>query len=249
MGRTRPMLMSPSRAAMRSIAVILLVVLAAVPPVFPQSRRQGARSGPGTGDPYERLVPWRFLEKGSPLIAAPLVLYWLPASADEAERSPLLSSRELLQAAERCLSFEIVLPEDAARIEKFGETGKLPAALLVDAKGDVVRRVEGSRGRLTSAAVEKMVRDELNARGEMMYARITEAKRRVAIDDKEGAIDLYRKLWDERCLFPLAGSEAQHALKALGVTVVEPPPVKMADPNLTVGSPSTKPKPKPPDGH
>jgi hypothetical protein len=177
-----------------------------------------------------------------------LVLYWLPASSEESENSPLLTSKALIRAADLCVSFEIVLPEDKTTIEKLGATGKLPAALLVGAQGNVLHRVEGVRGRLIPASVERMVTDELNARGETMYARITEAKKRATSGDKAGAIDLYKKLWDERCLFPLAGKEAQHALKDLGVTVVEPPPVFMVDPNLTTTSP-TPAKPKPPDGH
>lgn len=230
----------------RLTTVILFLLLA--PQALPQSR--GVRQGPGTGDPYENLVPWRFLEKGSVFVNAPLVLYWLPASPQETETSPLLTSKELVQATDRCISFAVVLPADTAMIEKFGQTGKLPVVLLADAKGNVLGRVEGSRGRLTAPPVEKMVRDELNKRGDTMYARITEAKKRAANGDKEGAIDLYRKLWDERCLFPLAGREAQQALKGLGVIVVEPPPKIMIDPNLPVpGTTSAKPKPKPPDGH
>ncbi len=241
------MLMSKVALLRKVLPLILLIV---APAALPQSG-QGVRSGPGTNNPYESLVPWHFLAKGGALVNEPLVLYWFPATVPETENSPLLNSRELIQATDRCLHFEIVLPEDAVTIETFGETGKLPAALLADAKGTVFRRVEGSGGRLALLSVEKMVRDELNARGETMYVRVTEAKKHVAAGDKEGAIDLYRKLWDERCLFPLNGTEAQHALKALGVIVVEPPPQFPIDPNLPIPATTTaKPtKPKPPGGH
>ena len=217
---------------------------------FAQSRRGGARSGPGTGDPYERLVPWHFLEKSGPFLDAPLVLYWLPASSNETERSPLLSSEELVRDADRCLSFEIVLPEDGVTIGKFGATGKLPAAVLADAKGTVLRRVESVGGRLAIASVETMVREEFDSRGEAMYVMVREARTRVANGDKQGAIDLYKKLWDERCLVPAAGTEARQALKSLGVIVVEPPAHIAVDPNLTIApaKPATA-KPKPPGDH
>ena len=217
---------------------------------FAQSRRGGARSGPGTGDPYERLVPWHFHEKSGALLDAPLVLYWLPASSNETERSPLLSSEELVRDADRCLSFEIVLPEDRVTIEKFGATGKLPAAVLADAKGTVLRRVESVGGRLAIASVEKMVREEFDSRGEAMYVMVREARKRVANGEKQGAIDLYKKLWDERCLVPTAGTEARQALKNLGVIVVEPPAHIAVDPNLTIAP--AKPaaaKPKSPGDH
>jgi hypothetical protein len=241
------MLMSMS---LRAAAVITFSLLLIPLHAFAQSGREHVRSGPGTGDPYESLVPWHFLEKGSALVDAPLVLYWLPASAKETERSPLLSSSELVRDADRCLSFEIVPPEDRVTIEKFGETGKLPAAVLADAKGTVLRRVEGVGGRLATASVEKMVRDELGSRGDAMYATVIEAKKRVVSGDKQGAIDLYRKLWDARCLFPAAGSEAQQSLKSLGVIVVEPPAHIAVDPNLTIAPAKPAPaKPKPPRDH
>ncbi|MGA8810001.1 MAG: hypothetical protein WB973_19190 [Thermoanaerobaculia bacterium] len=155
-----------------------------------------------------------------------------------------------MRDADRCLTFEIVLPEDRVTIEKFEEAGKLPAAVLADAKGIVLRRVEGVGGRLAIASVEKMVRDEFDSRGEAMYAMVSEARKRVVNGDKQGAIDLYRKLWDERCVAPTAGTEAQQALKALGVIVVEPPAHIAVDPNLTIAP--AKPaaaKPKPPADH
>jgi hypothetical protein len=225
---------------------LLLIPLHAVA----QSRRGGARSGPGTGDPYENLVPWHFLEKDGAFLDAPLVLYWLPASSKETERSPLLTSQELVRDVDRCLSFEIVPPEDRVTIEKFGDTGKLPAFVLADAKGNVLRRVDSAGGRFATASVEKMVRDELGTRGEAMYVRVTEAKKRAAEGDKPGAIDLYRKLWDERCLFPAAGREAQQSLKKLGVIVDEPPAHIALDPNLTIAPAKPAPaKPKPPSDH
>jgi hypothetical protein len=239
-----------SKTGARTVAsaAVLLAFLIMVPSAFAQSGYGGRRSGPGTGDTLLRLVPWRFLTKGGPLATGPLVLYWLPASSKEIEDSPLQTSKVLLQDADLCLGFEIVDSDDAAMIAKLGAAGKLPAALLVDAQGNVIRRVEGIRGKLSVVSVEKMVSDELHARGETMYTRMTEARKRAAGGDKEGAIDLYRKLWDERCFFPLAGEEAQHALKALGIIVVEPPPQIAIDPNLAPPKTSTAPT-KHPEGH
>jgi hypothetical protein len=247
------MLMSMSlrrKNSARATLVIAFCLLLIPLHAFAQSGREYVRQGPGTGDPYESLVPWHFLEKGGAFLDAPLVLYWLPASSKETERSPLLSSAELVRDADRCLSFEIVLPEDRVTIEKFAATGKLPMAILADAKGTVIRRVEGAAGRLAITSVERMVREEFNSRGDAMYARVIEAKKRVASGDKQGAIDLYRKLWDERCLAPAVGTEAQQSLKTLGVIVVEPPPHIAVDPNLTIAP--AKPaaaKPKPPGDH
>lgn len=240
------------RAGARTIAILFLAFLIVSPLALAQSKRGGGqarRSSPGTGDPEEHLVPWQFLDKGGPLIKGVLVLYWLPASQDEIERSPLRNSRVLVEDLNRCLGLEVILPDDAAMIDKLGAKGKLPAAFLVDSRGEVVRRIESSRGSLRAAAVEQMVTDELAARDEAMYARITEARKRSSNGDKEGAIDLYRKLWDERCLFPLAGTQAQRALKDLGVVVVEPPAPKPVVPTLPVAPPTTTAPPDHPAGH
>jgi hypothetical protein len=214
----------------RKLAVsVSLLVLAS-----PLRAQSGRRSGPGTGNPDEHLVSWKFLPRGDDLVKGPLVLYWLPASLEEVQRSPLRISQTLLEDATRCVGLEIVVPDDAVTIEKLGATGKIPMALIVDEHGSVIRKIENARGILRSASVEQMVADELSVRDEAVYQKLTEAKKSARLGDKGRAIDLYQKIWNDRCLFPLVGSEAQRALKDLGVVVRDiatPPPV---DPNLPV---------------
>ena len=196
---------------------------------------QRMRGAPGTGNPEERLVPWRFLEKGADIAKAPVVLYWLPASLDETKKSPLLTSRELFDDSLRCVNFIVVLPTDSATIERLGATGKLPMVVITD--GDKVTRIVP---KIRPAAVEQALREELSARDDSMYRDMTEA-RRLAASDKNASISLYRKIWDQRCLFPTAGSDAQRALKSLGVTVVDTPAPPPSDPNLKVVKPTSPP--------
>ena len=68
-----------------------------------------------------------------------------------------------------------------------------------------------------------MLADELAARDETMYKQMLEAGREARSGNRTSAIALYERVWDDRCLFPLAGNEAQRALKDLGVTVKEAP--------------------------
>jgi hypothetical protein len=217
--------------------LVLLLILIASLPVVAQGRGGGGRvrSGPGTGNPEEQLPRWRFVEKGAPPpVTTPLALYWLPASNAEMDRSPLLNSHALLDASVRCVALEAIVPPNVAIVEKLGVAGKLPAAVLVDSHGTVIRRVESAGGVLKLLAVEQMVSAELNAHDEAMFRNITEAQRQAVAGNKQTAIDLYRKVWDERCLFPTAGQEAQGALKALGVVVLETPVPPPPDPNLKV---------------
>ncbi len=203
-----------------------LILLALSPSAFAQGR------SPGTGNPDEHFVPWKFIEKEVPPPKGPFTLYWLPASTEETKHSRLLTSRSLGEAADRCVSFEIVVPGSAAVVEKLGATGKVPAALLADREGQIIRRVENVRGVLRAEDVERMLTRVLSARDEAMYAQMKEANQQASAGNKTAAIELYRKIWDDRCLFPLAGTEAQRALKNLGVIVQEPPSVLPPDPSL-----------------
>ena len=222
----------------QKLRIVLLLILAL--PVIAQSRREEGRSRslPGTGNPDEQLPVWSFVEKGlPPSINAPLTVYWFPASVQEMNHSPLLTARALLEQSVGCVALQVIVPPNASAVEKLGVAGKLPVAVLVDRGGNVIRRAENVRGVLRTPAVEQMVADELRTRNDGMYRDIMEAKRRADAGDKPEAIRLYSKIWDDRCLFPLAGNEARSALKTLGVTVQEPPAQSRPDPNLTVAPP------------
>ena len=190
-----------------------------------QAQRRG---GPGTGNPDEHLVPWHFLQGDVLLHERPVTLYWIPASLEESQRSRLMTSDVLRLAATRCVDLAIVLPEHAAKIPKLDVGSRVPAAVLVDRLGNVVQRREN----VQAEAVERMLSDELAARDEAMYREMRDAIQQASKGDNAAAIENYKKIWDDRCLFPLAGSEAQRALKKLGVTVVEPPPASAVDPQL-----------------
>jgi hypothetical protein len=224
----------------RRSLVISMVLLALAASLCAQSHgNERGRSGPGTGNPDEHLVPWKFLAIGAEPVKGLVVVYWLPASLDEVKRSPLLSSQALLEDATRCVELNIVVPGDAATIEKLSATGKLPMALIIDKDGRVIRQVNNTRGVLRPQSVEQMVSEELSARDDGVFRDLTEAKKSASAGEKERAIDLYKKIWDDRCLYPLVGAEAQHALKDFGIIVKEtlaPPP---ADPNLKVMTPTT----------
>ena len=214
----------------RLLAVLLLLVSL---PLFAQPNnrgRNGQRIGPGSIDEINPNVAWKFLQQDTLLHEKAITVYWLPASQKEAEKSPLLTAKSLLDATTRCVDFEIVLPERAAPIAKLFPSGPPPAGLMVDREGKVIRTVASAK------EIEKMVSAELDARDEAMLHTMTEADAQARAGNNAQAIELYKKIWDDRCLFTLAGSEAQRSLKRLGVTVAEPatkspqpppPPVKI----------------------
>jgi hypothetical protein len=227
-----------------AFVVAIAIVLVALPTGAQSGKRggQGRSSGPGTGNPAQHQVTWLFLQ-GDPLVHdTPLTVYWLPESAEHIERSPLMESQTLLDASTRCVGFQIVLPAQTAVIASLGLAGKLPAALMLDREGHVLRSVESVRGELRVKDVEAMVKAELQARDEQMYQRMSTAARLVKEGNNPAAIALYQKVWDDRCLFSVAGDEARRALKSLGVVVKEPPSSLAPDPNLKLTPQTEKPR-------
>jgi hypothetical protein len=220
----------------RFLSFVALVCFASL--AFAQSRDQEPRpGGPGTGNPDEHRVPWKFLQNDVLLKEQPFTLYWMPLSLAQTEKSRLMTSATLRAAATRCVGLEIILPERAAVLDKLGVAGKIPAALLTDREGRVIRRTENVRGALAAEDVERMLSSELSARDEAMYKEMIEANQQASAGNNTAAIDLYKKIWDDRCLFPLAGRDAQRALKNLGVTVKEPPPPPPVDLNVQPPAP------------
>lgn len=156
------------------------------------------------------LVPWKVVEPGD-TVDAPLVLYWIPASRDELRRSPLLTSDELTRYSSRCVAMRVVRIDDGARLAKLHVEGELPVAVLADRAG----RVIATRGALLVSEVEELVREELDSRTADADALLDEARKLVHRRDYEGAEELYREVWDARCLLPRQGKVAQKALRRL----------------------------------
>ena len=90
-------------------------------------------------------MPWKIHRAGEGLPASPLVLYWVPASADDFRHSDLLTSHALATYAAQCVALEVVTSDDAAMLAKLAIDGPLPAAVLVDAWGVIVGRVAGKK--------------------------------------------------------------------------------------------------------
>jgi hypothetical protein len=165
-------------------------------------------------------VPWKIHRAGEGLPASPLVLYWVPASADDFRHSDLLTSRALGSYAAQCVALEVVTSDDAAMLTKLSIDGPLPAAVLVDAWGVVAGRVAGTKGSLRAADVEKMMHDAMRTREESLNAALDDAPKKISAGDRELAVAIYRRVWMQRCVFPRHGREAERAMKKLGVDVV-----------------------------
>ena len=160
------------------------------------------------------LVPWKVIEPGES-VEAPLVLYWVPASTDELRRSALLTSDELTLYSSRCVAMRVVRVDDGARLATLHVDGELPVAVLADGTGRVIAVVDGERGTLSVIEVEELVREELETRMANADTLLDEARRRAGDGDVDAAQELYREVWEARCLCPRQGKVAQKALRRL----------------------------------
>ncbi len=206
--------------------VVLAFLLLTVPPVAYATCGGGGGGGTGGVVPGNRtsqtearsyVVPWKVIDPAIPLPATTLALYWAPAAAADVRGSDLVSSRVLTMASAQCVGMLIIHPEDPATQTKWEVAGKVPAALLV-ADGKIIARVDGTSGKLKVSDVEKMVSRELDVREAALDKLLDEAKAKTA-GDREGAIAIYRQVWDQRCLAPKKGRAAQKSLGRLGVEV------------------------------
>jgi hypothetical protein len=173
----------------------------------------GATALPGD-EGHVSLVPWKVIEPGEK-VEAPLVLFWVPSSSEELRRSPLLTSDELTLYSSRCVAMRVVRINDGARLTKLHVEGELPVAVLADGSGHVIDMVEGERGALLVAEVEELVREELETRTASADTLLDQARRHMDDGDSEAAEELYREVWDARCLCPRQGKVAQRALRRL----------------------------------
>jgi tetratricopeptide (TPR) repeat protein len=180
----------------------------------------GASPGGDSGMPATYFVGWKVLEVGQELPAdAQLVLYWFPTSPAEAKASPLVTSRGLSLATERCVAPLIVPTDNAAVREKYSAPADQQLLVMADLDGNEVLRATAIDHKLDVHAIEKGVRGELDKREDAAETALKAADKQASSGDKEGAIAAYQKIFAARCLFPSYGKKAAKALKKLGVPV------------------------------
>ena len=175
----------------------------------------------GAAQPPEPVwfVPWKVLNPGEAPPAAQLVVYWLPASRDDMRHSELLTSRTLTIYSSQCVAMSVVRPDDFERISKLGANQRAPVVLLLDGDGREITHIESESGALRIASVERVVRDEVHAREDEAEKLLDDARAKAEGGEKNAAIAMYRRVFDQRCLLPRQARTAQRALRKLGIDV------------------------------
>jgi hypothetical protein len=161
-------------------------------------------------------VPWKVMKPGQTPVEGHLILYWVPASPEELRRSPLLTSRALAQFSTQCVGMQLVPPDDVEAMERLGASEHVPLVILTNGHGEKLGMIDSRQGGIRITAVEALVRDELLTRTGMADTMLDEARSCAGRGDREAAVKLYKKVWDQRCIAPRQARSAKRALKRLG---------------------------------
>lgn len=147
------------------------------------------------------------------------MLYWFPASNNELRNSSLKESRVLTLYASQCVAMQVADMQLANADKLIGES-KLPVAVLAKADGTPINRVENTNGKLKVTDVEKLVDNEMKQRESGVDGQLKEAAAKVKVGDKDSAVNIYKAVLDQKCLFPKKAKEAAKQLKNLGVAEI-----------------------------
>jgi tetratricopeptide (TPR) repeat protein len=205
----------------------LLIVLFSLSPVWATC---GGGGGGGTGGvgggggrsegpaPAVYMVPWKIWEQR----AAPnkgLVLYWFPASDNELKKSSLRASRILTLYSSQCVTMTVADAKTPELQSIIGDA-TVPVAILANADGKPINKVENTGGKLKVEQVEKLVDSEMKQRETSLDTQMKDAKDKAKAGDNQGAIALLKPVADQKCLFPKKAKDAAKELKKLGVEEV-----------------------------
>jgi tetratricopeptide (TPR) repeat protein len=206
----------------RALATILMVLFS----LSPAWATCGGGGGGGTGGvggggrsegpaPAVYKVPWSMWNART----APqkgLVLYWFPASDNEVNKSSLRTSRLLTLYAAQCVTMTVA-DAKTPELQKIIGDSAVPVAILVNADGSPINKVENTGGKLKVEQVEKIVEAEMKQRETSLDTSLKGAKEKIKAGDNQGAIALLKPVAEEKCLFPKKAKDAATQLKKLGV--------------------------------
>ncbi len=149
-----------------------------------------------------------------------LSLFWVPVSDMDRRLSPLRYSRQLSLFGAQCVNMYVV-NHDTALAQKLLGDGKAPAAILTSADGTVIDKAVPKLTRLDVEQVEELVSVEVKRRSEALKQTMDDAAQKEKNGDTQAAIDGYKQVMEQKCLFPKRAKEAVRHLKKLGVADLE----------------------------
>lgn len=190
----------------------------------------GIGGGPGAQE-QTFPVPWKVIQPTDPPLSQGLAIYWLPSSQTEIEKSSLRFSRILSTYSQQCVTMGIVDYHTALGKQYVGDQ-KPPIAVLAEPGGKMLGKAENKNGFLKVDQVEKVLDTEMKSREETIKRQMDAAKEKEKAGDSKGAIELYRGIYDQKCMFPGKAKDAAKELKKLGIKVADVPDAPNLDRKL-----------------
>ncbi len=180
----------------------------------------GMGGGSGAGGSSETYpVPWKVVSAADATQKSGLTVFWLPSSQQELEKSSLRFSRTLSSYATQCVSMGI-LDFHTPLGQKMASNVTPPLVVLATPDGSVVGKLEKNKdGRLNVTDVEKLLSSEMKKREDAIKEKMESAKNKAKAGDNKSAVEEYRAVYDQKCMFPGKAKDAAKELKKLGVTV------------------------------
>src|SRR5262249_22775618 len=132
------------------------------------------------------------------------------------QKSSLRFSRSLSLYASQCVTMGVA---DAGTSlgKRVLQDEKLPGGVLAEGGGAGINKLENEKGMMKEERVEKLVETEMKSREESVKQEMKDAKEKAKSGDKDTAIQEYRAVVAEKCLFPGKAKDAAKELKKLGV--------------------------------
>src|ERR1041385_2672823 len=180
---------------LQRVVCLLMIYVLLVPQVWATcgGGGGGGMGGMGGGSSQQTYqVPWKLITPQEP-VKEGLAVYWFPTGKQEVERSSLRESRTLQLYSQQCVTMGIVDVQGPLG-QKYVPDGKLPVALLVQADGTVVNKLEAA------------IKEKMEA-----------AKAKAKSGDNQAAIAELKQVVDQKCMFPGKAKDAVKELKKLGV--------------------------------
>lgn len=217
-------------ATKRSVAFLLALILSLPFGSLPASATCGGGGGGGMGgasagggasaEVYH--VAWKILGPSGAAPDGALVVYWFPTSPEDAQGSPLLSSRYLSLTSAQCVGMALVTDNNADLHGKYSASKDRAVVVLAAKDGAEMGRVAaGDDGRIDVPAVESMLKKEIARREDEAKASLAAAGDKADAKDVDAAAALYTQVWEQRCLLPSPAKKAAKGLKKLGRPVAE----------------------------
>jgi len=210
------------KSSITSPLAVVLTMLFVVSPVLATCGGGGGGGvgGMSSGGPKTEVynVPWKVRAPNDPP-AGGLVLYWFPSSIEELKKSSLRESRLLSLYASQCISMEVAEYSTPAGEKLIGDS-KPPVAVLANADGTPVNKIDNKNGFLKVTEVEKLVESEVKKREGALDTSLKDGRDKAKAGDNKAAVQLFRSVLDQKCMFPRKAKEAAKELKKLGVDEV-----------------------------